>query len=117
SDATFSVYTGSSANGQGLETVFSQIAADALGVPMNRIRGVFHGSTEYLKEGFGAFASRSIVMGGSAIILVAKDVKAGIATEAAKRLGCAAADVRIEEDQARAPGARSIFLGEFAGIS
>jgi len=82
---------------------------------------VFHGSTEYVKEGFGAFASRSIVMGGSAIILVAKDLKARIATEAAKRLGCAAEEVRIEEDQARAVGGkgggRSIFLGELAGIS
>jgi carbon-monoxide dehydrogenase large subunit len=117
SDATFSVYTGSSANGQGLETVFSQIAADALGVPMNRIRGVFHGSTEYVKEGFGAFASRSIVMGGSAIIMVAKDVKARISEAAAKRLGCAAEEVRIEEDQARAPGGRSLFLGELVGIS
>jgi aerobic carbon-monoxide dehydrogenase large subunit len=117
SDATFSVYTGSSANGQGLETVFSQIAADALGVPMNRIRGVFHGSTEYVKEGFGAFASRSIVMGGSAIIMVAKDVKARISEAAAKRLGCAAEEVRIEEDGARAPGGQSLFLGELAGIS
>ena len=116
-DATFSIYTGSSANGQGLETVFSQIGADALGVPMNRIRGVFHGSTEYVKEGFGAFASRSIVMGGSAIILVAKDVKARISAEAAKRLGCAAEDVRIEEDEACAPGGTSLFLGELAGIS
>src|SRR5690349_910635 len=117
SDATFSVYTGSSANGQGLETVFSQIAADALGVPMSRIRGVFHGSTEYVKEGLGAFASRSIVMGGSAIILVAKDVKARIAEEAARRLGCAAEEVRIVEDQARAPRGQPLFLGELAGVS
>jgi carbon-monoxide dehydrogenase large subunit len=117
SDATYSVYTGSSANGQGLETVFSQIAADALGVPMNRIRGVFHGSTEYVKEGFGAFASRSIVMGGSAILQVAKDLKDRIRVEAARQLGCAAEDVRLEEDQARAPGARALSLGELAGIS
>src|SRR5207248_9157240 len=80
-------------------------------------RGVFHGSTEDVKEGFGAFASRSIVMGGSAIIVVAKDLKARIAEEAAKRLGCAAEEVRIEEDEARAPGGKSLFLGEFAGIS
>jgi carbon-monoxide dehydrogenase large subunit len=117
SDATFSVYTGSSANGQGLETVFSQIAADALGVPMNRIRGVFHGSTEYVKEGFGAFASRSIVMGGSAIVQVAAEVKQRIRAAAAERLGCAAEDVRLEEDQARAPGGRALSLGELAGIS
>ena len=116
-DASFSVYTGSSANGQGLETVFSQIAADALGVPMSRIRGVFHGSTAYVKEGFGAFASRSIVMGGSAIILVAKDLKARICAAAAERLGCAAKDVRLEEDEARAPGGKALRLGELAGIS
>ena len=117
SDATFTVYTGSSANGQGLETVFSQIAADALGVPMNRIRAVFHGSTEYVKEGFGAFASRSIMMGGSAIVLVARDLKDRMRAEAAKRLDCSADNVRIEDDQAHAPNGKSIFLGELAGIS
>ncbi len=40
-DGTVSVYVGSSAVGQGLETVFAQIAADALEMPMERIRGVF----------------------------------------------------------------------------
>ena len=44
-DGAFTVYVGSSAVGQGLETVFAQIAADALEMPMERIRGVFHGST------------------------------------------------------------------------
>ena len=44
-DGRFSVYVGSSAIGQGLETAFAQIAADALEVPMDRIRGVFHGTT------------------------------------------------------------------------
>jgi aerobic carbon-monoxide dehydrogenase large subunit len=117
SDASFSVYTGSSANGQGLETVFSQIAADALGVPMNRIRGVFHGSTEYVKEGFGAFASRSIVMGGSAILLVAKDLKDRIRAEAGRRLGCNAEDIRLEDDHAHAPDGDAIGLGELAGIN
>jgi len=117
SDASFTVYTGSSANGQGLETVFSQIAADGLGVPMNRIRHVFHGSTEYVKEGFGAFASRSIVMGGSAIVLVAKDLNYRIRAEAAKRLGCNEEDVRLEEDHAHAPNKGKIYLGELAGLS
>jgi aerobic carbon-monoxide dehydrogenase large subunit len=117
SDATFTVYTGSSANGQGLETVFSQIAADALGVPMNRIRGVLHGSTEHVKEGFGAFASRSIVMGGSAIVLVANDLKVRIRAEAARRLACNAEDVRLEEDHAYAPHSGKLFLGALAGLS
>jgi carbon-monoxide dehydrogenase large subunit len=115
-DGMFSVYTGSSANGQGLETVFSQIAADALGVPMERVR-VFHGSTDYVKEGFGAFASRSVVMGGSAIIQVAKDVKERIRAEAARRLGCAAQDVRLDEDEARGPKGKAVAVRELAGIS
>jgi carbon-monoxide dehydrogenase large subunit len=117
SDGTFSVYTGSSANGQGLETVFSQIAADALGVPMSRIRGVFHGSTEYVKEGFGAFASRSIVMGGSAIILAAKELKDRIRAEAARRLGCNAEDVQLDADHALAQDGAAISLAELGGIA
>jgi carbon-monoxide dehydrogenase large subunit len=98
--------------------VFSQIAADALGVPMSRIRGVFHGSTDYVKEGFGAFASRSIVMGGSAIILVAKDLKDRIRAEAGRRLGCAAEDVRlVDSERAEGPGGRAIALSEMGGLS
>src|SRR5205814_6745861 len=59
------VYVGSANVGQGLETVCAQIAAEALGLPIEKIR-VLHGSTTRLKEGFGAFHSRSVVMGGSA---------------------------------------------------
>ena len=44
-DGTVSVFVGSSGVGQGLETVFAQIATDALQMPMDRINGVFHGST------------------------------------------------------------------------
>src|SRR4029453_15289667 len=56
----YSVYVGSSAIGQGLETVFAQIAADALEVTIERIRGVFHGSTSYVDDGYGAYHSRSV---------------------------------------------------------
>jgi aerobic carbon-monoxide dehydrogenase large subunit len=59
-----SVYVGSTAVGQGLETVMAQIAADTLGLPLGQVR-VLHGSTPFLEEGYGAFASRSTVLGGS----------------------------------------------------
>src|SRR5581483_11593117 len=52
---SIAIYAGSSSVGQGVETVFSQIAADALEVPMERIRKVYKGSTDYLPEGFGSF--------------------------------------------------------------
>ena len=45
-DGSVSVFVGSSAVGQGLETAFAQIAADALELPLERIRGVYHGSTD-----------------------------------------------------------------------
>jgi carbon-monoxide dehydrogenase large subunit len=95
SDGTVWVYTGSSAIGQGLETVFAQICADALGVAIERIRGVFHGSTTFVREGFGSYASRATVMGGSALLDAAANLKAAIRQAAAAQFNCAAADVEI----------------------
>jgi carbon-monoxide dehydrogenase large subunit len=114
SDGRVSVYTGSSANGQGLETVFTQIAADALGVTMERIRGVFHGSTAYVKEGFGAFSSRSVVMGGSAIVVVAGKLKESIRAAAAAAFDCKPDEVALAGDRAAAADGRSISWGELA---
>jgi aerobic carbon-monoxide dehydrogenase large subunit len=68
------VTVGSANVGQGLETVCAQIAGEALGLPMEKIR-VLHGSTTLLKEGFGAFHSRSVVMGGSAILDAARKLR------------------------------------------
>jgi carbon-monoxide dehydrogenase large subunit len=117
-DGRFSVYTGSSANGQGLETVMTQIAADALGVPMERIRAVFHGSTTYVKEGRGAFSSRSIVMGGSAIVTVAKQLLEHIRREAARRLDCASSDITIlDGKRAVSTTGKSVDLASLAPIS
>jgi carbon-monoxide dehydrogenase large subunit len=115
SDGTVSVYTGSSANGQGLETVFTQIAADALAIPMERIRGVFHGSTAYVKEGFGAFSSRSVVMGGSAIVVVAGKLKEAIRSAAAAHFGCTPGEIAVVEDErVLAADGRSISWAELA---
>ena len=53
-DGTVTVAVGSTALGQGLKTVMSQIAAEALGLPIDRIR-LLHGSTTVVKEGVGSF--------------------------------------------------------------
>ena len=94
-DGTVSVYTGSSAIGQGLETVFAQIAADALDIDMARIRGVFHGSTTAVREGFGSYASRATVMGGSALLDAAANLKTAIRQAAAAQFGCEVDAVEI----------------------
>jgi aerobic carbon-monoxide dehydrogenase large subunit len=114
-DGRYAVYVGSSAIGQGLETAFAQIAADALEVPMDLIRGVFHGTTSYVSDGYGAYHSRSVVMGGSAMLDAATKLREAIRVEAARRLGCEPAAIKIVEGtKAVGPGGKSVAL---AGLS
>ncbi len=112
-DGFVSVFVGSANVGQGVETVSLQIAADALGMPMDRLR-IFHGSTTYLKEGFGSYHSRSVVMGGSAILDAANNLKNVVRSAAAKRLGCAVTEVEIGEGLAAVHGAKTVHLSELA---
>src|SRR5436190_3969800 len=102
---SYSFYVWSSAIGQGLETSFAQIAADALEVPMDLIRGVKHGSTSYVSDGYGAYHSRSVVMGGSAMLDAADKLRAAIRAAAATRLGCEPGQVEIVDgSKAVGPG-------------
>lgn len=104
-DGRITVYVGSTNVGQGVVTVLTQIAADALEVPMERIR-VLHGSTTYLKEGFGSYHSRSTVMGGSAVLNAATALKQRIREAAATESRGAASEVQI------GPGLTASFRGE-----
>src|SRR5690606_35893265 len=108
SDGGVEVYVGSSGVGQGLETVFAQIAAESLQVNINRIAGVFHGSTGYVKMGFGTSGSRSVVMGGTALVNAADNLKQAIRALAAKQFGCDPEEVEIA-DELRTVSARGRF--------
>jgi aerobic carbon-monoxide dehydrogenase large subunit len=99
-DGTVTVAVGSSALGQGLETVLGQIASDALEVPMDRIR-LLHGSTTLVTEGFGSFHSRSTVMGGNAVLVAVEALKTEIRTIASGIFQCAADAVDVSEGAAR----------------
>jgi len=104
------VKVGSSALGQGLETVFAQIAADTLEAPMQNIKAVLHGSTTYLAEGYGSYASRSVVMGGSAIVVAAKLLRQRIGEAAAAHFQCAPSDIMLDGLDAVRAGARTLHL-------
>jgi aerobic carbon-monoxide dehydrogenase large subunit len=106
-DGTITVAIGSSVLGQGLETVFAQIAADALSLPLNRFR-VLHGSTTLLDEGFGTYHSRAVVMGGSAILDGAKNLLAAIQKTAALQFNCQPGEVGIDGDTIIAPDGRRV---------
>jgi carbon-monoxide dehydrogenase large subunit len=114
-DGRIAVYTGSSAVGQGLETACAQIAADAMGVRMSRIRGVFHGSTTLVTEGFGSYSSRSVVMGGSAILQAAGKLQQAMRETAAAKLGCRPEQVLLSDGQAAGSDGRILAWSELAG--
>ncbi|HEY1299459.1 MAG TPA: xanthine dehydrogenase family protein molybdopterin-binding subunit [Stellaceae bacterium] len=106
-DGRVAVYVGASAVGQGLETAFAQIAADALEIPLDRVSRVGHGSTAIVREGFGSFHSRAVVMAGSAILLAAESLKRAMRERAAAR-DAAAASVALGD---------GTDWAEFAGLS
>ena len=68
------VSTGSSPHGQGLETSFAQIVADEMEVPVSDVQ-VIWGDTHVVPPGVGTFASRSLVVGGTALLNASREVK------------------------------------------
>jgi carbon-monoxide dehydrogenase large subunit len=116
-DGRITVHTGSSSIGQGLETVCAQIAADALELPMDAIAAVRHGSTDCVAEGYGSYSSRSVVMGGNAIVLAAGQLRDAIRGAAAAKLGCDAEEIKIDAGAVHGPAGRTLPLAAFAGLS
>jgi len=70
---TVEVVTGTSPHGQGHVTAWSQIVADQLGVPFENI-GVIHGDTSSSPKGLDSYGSRSLVVGGIAVVKAAEKV-------------------------------------------
>ncbi|MBV8507734.1 MAG: xanthine dehydrogenase family protein molybdopterin-binding subunit [Alphaproteobacteria bacterium] len=113
SDGSVTVYVGAAAVGQGLETIIAQIAADALGLTIDNVR-VRHGSTIYLDDGYGSFASRATVLAGSAVFEGAAELLDKIRAAAARRLGCPPGEIEIADGAARTRQGRSLPLSDLA---
>ena len=79
-------FTGATTQGQGLETTLAQVAADELGVTPHDVT-VIAGDTGGIEQGVGSFASRAAVVGGTAVGLAARDVRAKALALAARALG------------------------------
>jgi len=62
-----SVYSGSHSHGQGHETSFAQVVADKMGIPMEDVE-IIHGDSDAVAFGMGTYGSRSLAVGGSAIV-------------------------------------------------
>ncbi|MEO5609672.1 MAG: xanthine dehydrogenase family protein molybdopterin-binding subunit [Ornithinibacter sp.] len=70
---TVEVISGATPHGQGHETAWSQIVADRLGIPFENIE-VLHGDTQIAPKGMDTYGSRSLVVGGEALVLAADKV-------------------------------------------
>jgi carbon-monoxide dehydrogenase large subunit len=86
-----SVLTGVSPHGQSNETTFAQIVADELGVPIDTIE-VIHGDTDVVSYGIGTFGSRSLAVGGAALLMSVNKVK-----DKAKQLAAHMLDAQPED--------------------
>ncbi|MDP9242598.1 MAG: xanthine dehydrogenase family protein molybdopterin-binding subunit [Actinomycetota bacterium] len=114
-DGTFTVRSGISPHGQGHETSLAQIASGSLGAPFECVR-VVHSDTGEVAKGEGTYGSRSLQLGGSAVLEASHALVEKARRLAAHLLGLEIADV-VALDGGRfgtADGSRAVDWGELA---
>src|SRR5450432_1005286 len=85
------LHSGTQAMGQGLQTTYSQMIAESLGIAMDKIE-IVQGDTD-LAQGFGSVGSRSLFVGGTAVAVSAADLIAKAREKASQLLEAAAEDI------------------------
>jgi CO/xanthine dehydrogenase Mo-binding subunit len=106
------VYSGVASIGQGVETVLAQICSEYLGIAFDHIE-VFHGDTDLVPEGMGAFGSRATMLGGSAVMRAALNLRKTLLERASAILEASPEDLEILENRVVVRGvhSRSVPLG------
>ncbi|MGH9299601.1 MAG: xanthine dehydrogenase family protein molybdopterin-binding subunit, partial [Acidimicrobiales bacterium] len=113
-DGSVVARVGSSSNGQGHETVFAQVTADALGIEPSMV-AVRFGDSADVPAGMGTYSSRSAALAGSALVEAARGLTAELCRRAEEVLGSGELGFSWSEGAAREPGGRSLSLRELAG--
>ncbi|HEX9519772.1 MAG TPA: xanthine dehydrogenase family protein molybdopterin-binding subunit [Streptosporangiaceae bacterium] len=96
-DGTATVYTGSSAHGQGHHTAWAMLVEAELGIDMSKVT-VIHGDTDLIPAGVGTYASRSLQLGGVAVQKAAVEVKEQARRLAADMLEASEDDLELNVD-------------------
>ncbi|OGA01878.1 MAG: carbon monoxide dehydrogenase [Betaproteobacteria bacterium RIFCSPLOWO2_02_FULL_62_17] len=108
------VFTGSHSHGQGHETTFAQVVADRLGMSIDAV-DIVHGDTSKVLFGMGTYGSRSIAVGGTAIVKALDKVIAKGRKIAAHLLEAAESDIEYEPGVFKVSGTdRKKTFGEVA---
>ncbi|MEV4168112.1 xanthine dehydrogenase family protein molybdopterin-binding subunit [Nonomuraea sp. NPDC049709] len=115
-DASVVVSSGVVAIGQGIETTLAQLAADRVGVPIERVRVVLGDTAATPYSSVGSIASRSLPLGGGALVRAAERLRDKLLAIAAHRLEAAADDLEIADGAVRVKGdpRASVTLRELA---
>jgi aerobic carbon-monoxide dehydrogenase large subunit len=112
-DASVRIAVGTSSHGQGHDTTYAQLAADHLGVPIDRIKIVQSDTATTPYSPYGTAASRSIALAGGAIVRASEAMGDRLRAIAAEMLEASADDVVLEDGAARVAGTdRSLPLEE-----
>ncbi len=109
-----SVYTGSHSHGQGHETTFAQVVADKFGIGMDDVE-IVHGDSDAVAFGMGTYGSRSIAVGGSAIVKSIEKIIEKGKKIAAHRLEANADDIEFSSGKFTVKGTdKSVGFGDVA---
>ena len=101
--ARVTVFTGSHSHGQGHETTFAQVVAARLGIPVDNVE-IVHGDTGRIPFGMGTYGSRSLAVGGTAIVKAVDKVIAKGKKIAAHLLEAADTDIEFENGEFKVAG-------------
>ena len=117
-DGSVYIYAGLAENGQGLQTVFSQIAAEELGISIERVR-FMETDTALIPDGGPTVASRSTLMGGNAVRLAAIKVRETLLGVALKKLKAAGEKLAWGQDKVWVADdpSRCLAFEELVGIA
>jgi aerobic carbon-monoxide dehydrogenase large subunit len=100
---TVTVFTGSHSHGQGHETTFAQVVAAKLGIPVDNVE-IVHGDTGRIPFGMGTYGSRSLAVGGTAIVKAVDKIIAKGKKIAAHLLEAADTDIVFENGEFKVAG-------------
>ncbi|HEU4441945.1 MAG TPA: molybdopterin cofactor-binding domain-containing protein, partial [Burkholderiales bacterium] len=112
-EGAVTVFSGTQAMGQGLETTYTQLVTELFGVDAAKVR-IIQGDTDRA-NGVGSVGSRSAFVGGSAVVAAGRRMIQQCRDAAAESLEAAPADLELRDGRWRIAGTdRSIGLGELA---
>jgi aerobic carbon-monoxide dehydrogenase large subunit len=112
------VYTGTSPHGQGIDTTFAQIVADRFGVSPELVE-VIHGDTGTGPQGLNTYGSRSLAVGGEAVVRATEKVVDKIKKVVAHQLEASADDIELSEGKFSVRGSpdKGLTMAEAAGAA